>query len=183
VIKIALSCFALLAIDAARGQESPTDGRVILYELDRAQGKYVLSMNFESREEGRSSFVVIGDTFSVRPRVNPHGVFCDVIMSNTYVLHTKFGSSPSNDVVQTQTWTDGYIIPFPEHTKIVFNHSVVELPKWKNEASASTNRMIYEGDDALRQLKKMGTEPPPDMDTNKTGGSSNTKQSPLIKYQ
>jgi hypothetical protein len=72
--------------------------------------------------------VVVGDTFSVQPR----GAVCGVVMSNAYILQTTFGRSPGNQVVQTKYSTDFWKWPFPKQTKLVFNDSVVELPKAKS---------------------------------------------------
>jgi hypothetical protein len=135
-------------------------------------------MSFESPESGKSSFVVIGDTFDIQSRVNPGGAVCDVIMSNAYVLHTKFGHFSSNEVVQMQLWTDKYRFPFPADTKLVFQNSVLDLPKWKKEISSKTNFVTYEGDEALRQLKKMGMKPPPDMDIEKATRQKTQKSYP-----
>jgi len=110
-------------------------------------------MNSESPEKRKFSLVVIGDTFSVQPR----GAVCDLVMSNAYILRTTFARSKSNEVVQTQFRLDPYRWVFPIKTKLVFNDSVVELPKVKIDAPNTTT---YDGDDALRQLEKMGLKPP-----------------------
>jgi hypothetical protein len=159
----------LIAIGVARGQTSaigPGDGYLMLYRLEGAQGRYVLCMSFESPEKGKTSVVVVGDTFSVQPR----GSVCGVIMSNAYVLQSTFGRAQSNQVVQTKFRTDPWIWAFPQQTKLIFNDSVVELPKWSIEPPGRANVKTYEGNDALRQLDKMGLGPPDDLDTNKAVG-------------
>jgi hypothetical protein len=175
VRKIIPYCLTLLSIGVAWGQISPSGDSITLYELDQTRGKYVLSVNFELPEKGKSSFVVIGDTFEVQPRTSPRGGVCSVLMSNVYVLQTKFEPSATNELVQSTVRFDKYLIPFPEHTKLVFKNSVVELSKWKDGFLAATNTVSYEGEDALRQLKKMGMEPPPDMDLKNVGGHQTQK--------
>jgi hypothetical protein len=150
----------------ACGQIRPSDDRLILYHLDRMPEGYVLCMSFESPENAKTSHLVIGDTFSVQP----DGAVCFLVMSNAYILQTTFGHSPSNGVAQTKIWVDVYKMPFPKHTKLVFNNSVVELPQMKIQAPGEANAKTYEGNDALRQLKKMGLEPPNDMDKDKAVG-------------
>lgn len=73
-------------------------------------------------------------------------------------------------MVQINMQTDVFKLPFSEHTKLVFKNSVVELPKVKIEASGEANVKIYEGENALRQMKKMGLETPDDMDMEKAIG-------------
>ncbi len=123
-------------------------------------------MNFESPEKAKTSLVVIGDTFSVQTR----GEVCSVIMSNAYILQTTFGNLASNQVVQTKLRIDAWRRPFPKQTKLIFNNSIVELSKAKIEAPDEANMSTYEGEDALRQMKKMGLKPPDDMDNEKTVG-------------
>ena len=169
--KIVLCFFVLLTISVVRGQINPSDGRLILYKLDSngmhgIQEKYVFCISSESPEKGKTSLVVIGDTFSVES----HGAMCWVTMTNADILQTHFDRSQTNGVVQIKMWTDVYGLPFPEHTKLVFNNSVVELSKVKIEPPGETNAKVYEGKDALRQMKKMGLELPEDMDMEKAGG-------------
>jgi len=168
-IRILFCYLTLISVSVARGQVGPigpSDGHVILYRLDGIQGRYVLCMSFESREKDKTSFVVIGDTFSVQPR----GAMCGVVMSNVYVLETRFGRAPSNEVVQIKFRTDAYEWFFPKNTKLVFNNSVVELPNAKIEAPGEANIITYEGKDALKQLRKMGLKPPDDIDLEKAVG-------------
>jgi hypothetical protein len=169
MIKI-ICCLLLITISLARGQTSsgsPSDSYLILYRLDRSPGRYVLSMSRDTPEKGKfSTTVVVGDTFSVQPS----GEVCFVIMSNAYVLQTTFGHSSSNQVAQTTFRAVAWKWNFPKHTKLVFNDSVAELPKAKFEALGEANMKTYEGDDALRQLKKIGLKPPDDMDTDKAVG-------------
>ena len=163
------SCLVLIATNAARGQvgmKKPTNGDVILYRLEEPHGKYVLSTSFESSEKAKASLVVIGDTFSVQPQ---NGM-CAVVMSNAYILQTSFGTSPSNQVRQIKFRTDAWMQVFPNSTKLIFNSSVVELPTAKIGASSEANKKTYEGEEALRQMKKMGWQLPDDMDTKKAAG-------------
>ena len=145
------------------GQESPSDGPVILYQLDRNHGQFVLSTSFESVETGKISIVVLSDTFAVEPS----GAVCYAVMSNAYVLQTTVGRSPSNKVEQIKMLLDLYEMPFPKQTKLVFNGSVVELAKMKVEAPGEANAKVYEGAEALRQMERMGDKPPDDMDWQK----------------
>ena len=156
----------LMTISVARGQVSlisPSDGKVILYRLDRIQGSYLFCMSFELPEKDKVSLIVIGDTFSVQP----HGEVCGVTMSNAYILQTSSSRSPSNEVVQIKFRTDVYKFVFPKYTKIVFNNSIVELPNVKIEAPAEANTNIYDGYDALNQFRKLGVKPPEDIDREK----------------
>jgi hypothetical protein len=169
MIKITFCYLALITISVARGQtKSPfsSDGYLMLYRLDRAPGKYVLCMSSESPEKGKTSTVVVGDTFTIQPS---NGV-CIVIMSNAYFLQTTIGRSSSNQVAQIKFQTDAWKWYFPKNTKLVFNDSVAELAKAKLEAPSEANAKTDEGDEALRQLKKMGLEPPEDMDMKKAVG-------------
>lgn len=174
ITKIVLCCFMLLTISAVQAQVHPSDDRLILYKLDGTHGvhgKYVLCMSSESPEKGKTSLMVIGDTFSVQPR----GAMYWVVMTNADILQTQFNHSPSNEVVQFNMWTDVYKLPFAAHTKLVYHDSVVELSKVKIEPPAETNARVYEGEDALRQMKKMGEEPPEDMDMEKAVGHQKKK--------
>src|SRR4051812_21508448 len=119
VLKLAFCHLALITISAARGQVAPSgptdglgpiDGRLLLYRLDGTQGKYLLSMSLESGKNVKTSFVVIGDTFSVRPS----GAVCSVLMSNVYILETQFSRAQSNEVVQLKLRTDFYEWFFPK---------------------------------------------------------------------
>src|SRR5205807_2241615 len=104
---IIFCCLTLITISVARGQissKSPGNVDLILYRLERAQGRYIMSTSFELPEKGKFSLVVIGDTFSVRLR-DREGM-CDVIMSNAYIFQTTFRPSSSNQVVQTKFRTD-----------------------------------------------------------------------------
>jgi hypothetical protein len=123
-------------------------------------------MSLESTEGAKTSHLVIGDTFSVQS----DGTACFLVMSNAYILQTTFGHSPSNEVVQTKIRVDVYKMPFPKHTKLVFNNSVDELSQAKIKAPGEAHAKIYEGNDALRQLKSMGLKPPAEMDKNKAVG-------------
>jgi hypothetical protein len=168
-VRIALWYLILIPISVARGQVGPigpSDGYLMLYRLDGTPNRYVLSMSFESREKDKTSFVVIGDTFSVKP----DGAMCSVVMSNVYILETSFGRPPSNEVVQIKLRTDAYKWSFPKNTKLVFNNSVAELPNVKIEASAEANTITYEGKDALKQLRRLGLKPPDDIDMEKATG-------------
>jgi uncharacterized cupredoxin-like copper-binding protein len=161
---IIIACLFLVGCNRrdAQLQKGISDGPVILYQLDRNHGQYVLSTSFESVETGKISIVVVSDTFVVEPR----GAVCNAVMSNAYVLQTTVGPSPSNKVEQIKMLLDLYKMPFPKQTKLVFNGSVVELAKM-NEAAVEANATVYEGAEALRQMKRMGEKPPDDMDWQK----------------
>ena len=166
MIKIILVCLTLCAINAAQGQMIPNDNRLILYKLDGTNREYVLCMNLDSPKKSKTSYMVMGDTFAVQP----HGTVCYVVMSNACILQTTFDDARSDKVVQGKIWTDVYKMTFSEHAELIFNNSVVELSKMKIEAPGETNMKTYEGGDALRQLKKIGLEPPEDMDMEKAVG-------------
>lgn len=169
--KIFIYCLTLLAISAARGQGGSSNDLLMLYKLDSMPEKYVLCISATSPEKRQTSLIVMADTFSVQSRRG----MCSVVMTNAYILQTSFGGTLSNKVTQTKMRMGVYEIQFPEHTKLVFNDSVVELPKVKIEAPGEANARIYEGEDALRQLKKMGLEPPDDMDMDKAVGNQKEK--------
>jgi hypothetical protein len=123
-------------------------------------------MNSESPEKEKTSTVVVGDTFLIQPSNR----VCIVIMSNAYMLQTTIGRSSSNQVSQIKFRTDAWEWYFPKNTKLVFNNSVAELAKAQLEVPRDANAKTDEGDEALRQLKKMGLEPPEDMDMEKAVG-------------
>ena len=163
ILQTLLFCLSLVTTSIALGQLgaiSPSNGYLMLYQLNKTQAKYVLCVPFESSKKSKISLVVVGDTFSVETR----GALCCTVMSNAYILQTSIRQFPSNDVVQMKFATDAYTLPFSKETKIVFNNSVVELSKLKlgGEPSMTT----YEGKAALRKLKEMGL-PPDDMDVRK----------------
>jgi len=89
-------------------------------------------------------------------------------MSNVYILETSFGYSPTNSVTQIKFLTDAYEWFLPKETKIVYNDTVFELPEAEIEHPERVNMKTYEGDDAIRQLKKMGIDPADDMDKPET---------------
>jgi hypothetical protein len=168
---IKLVChLTLITVGVARGQVpliGPSDGSLVLYRLDGIQGRYLLNMSFEYPEKVKTSFVVIGDSFSVQPK---GGGVCDVVMSNAYILQTTYRPGPSNNVVQIKFRTDAYSWSFPKTTKLVLDNSVIDLPNVKIEAPAGANTKPYEGKDALNQLRKMGLKPPDDIDLKKAVG-------------
>jgi len=167
---IKLVChLTLITASVARGQApliGPSDGRLVLYRLDGIQGRYLLSMSFDYSEKVKTSFVVIGDTFSVQSS----GPVCNVLMSNVLILQTTYGRDPTNEVVQIKFRTDAYSWSFPKSTKLVVDSSVVDLPNVKIEAPFGANTKTYEGKDALEQLRKMGAKPPDDIDMKKALG-------------
>lgn len=158
IVGVALVYFLLLTISIVRGQIGPNSNHLMLYEANRLPGKYVLCAYFPASGD-YTSIVVIGDTFSVQP----HGGMYWVVMTNAYVFKTNLGSS-TNQVSQMQIWVDVYKFPFPDHMKIAFHNSLCELSKI--DVLNQTNVTTFEGEDALRQMKKMGLPPPDDMDTN-----------------
>ena len=162
---MALFCFILLTINAAWGQTIAADSRLILYELDQSQGKYILDITPASSD--RAPLLVTGDTFSIQP----HGAACWVVMTNVCILQTRFDSSSSNGVVQINMRSDVFKLPFSEHTKLTFKNTIIELSKVKIDAFGETNMRTYEGENALSQLKKMGLAPPDDMDVEKAAGN------------
>jgi hypothetical protein len=88
-------------------------------------------------------------------------------MSNACVLETKVNNAPAqhgtNTVVQNKMLFKAYGVAFPKGTKLIFNGSIIELWKAKLDGPEE-GKLIYEGDEALRQLKKLGLEPPEDFD-------------------
>jgi hypothetical protein len=155
----------------AWGQLNLSDSHLALFDIDRMPGKYIFCVDGESREKEKLSLVVIGDSFSVEPR----GTVCLVVMTNAYILQTVFRRSPSNEVTQIKMQTGVYKLPFPQHSKLVFHNSVFDLASVRIESPAKANTTIYEGDEALQQMKKMGLEPPEDMDMEKASGHQKTR--------
>ena len=158
-------------MNAAWGRETLTSGTLMLYDRIQTPGRYVLCANFQSSESNMISYVVIGDTFKVRSA----GATCVVAMSNAEVLHTKYGRSPDDGLVQDKMQIGAWADSFPKDTKLLFENRVFELEtfnlsKVENDATTGKGDKIYEGQAALDQLKKMGQQPPPDMDTNNING-------------
>jgi hypothetical protein len=163
--RMVFCCLTLITISNARGEVGPigpTDGRITLYQLN---GRCVLYTEYELRDKAKLSVIVMGDTFSVQP----HGAMCSVVMSNVSIFETTYGRAPSNEVAQVNFHTDAYELSFPKNTKLIFNSSVVELPKAKIDFSAEANMKTYEGEDALRESRKLGL-PPADFDVKKPTG-------------
>ncbi|HEV2695523.1 MAG TPA: hypothetical protein VG347_21700 [Verrucomicrobiae bacterium] len=171
VAKIAL-CFLVMAIiSIARGQIDVGDSPLILYKINSGEAhgikrKYILCVNSNSPKDGKTSLIVMGDTFSVEK----HGDECWVSMTNTCVLQTHFAPSRTNEVVQIKMWTDGFPLSFPKHTKVVFQSEIVELSKLNVKPSVETGAKVDEGEDALREMKKLGVELPEDIDMEKAIG-------------
>ena len=164
--QIVICVFTLLIINTALGQIGHDDSLIFLYKLDRDNGKYLFTTSVEMPESGKVTLTVIGDTFAIQPSQT----VCYVVMSNAYVLQTDVGPSPSNKVAQIKMLLDVYRVPFPKQTKLVFNDSIIDLPDAKIDEHGESNAKIYEGQDALRQMKKMGMELPDDMDVKKAVG-------------
>jgi hypothetical protein len=164
--KMAFYCLPSISINIAGGQgipASPGDSYLMLYEVNM-NPKYVLCGSFESPEDGKTSLIAIADSVSVQAL----GAVCSVTVSNAHVLETTFRSSPSNEVSQSEVWFHKYAQVFPAHTKVVFRGSVIELSKLRIEPRGNNATYITNvGVDALRELKKMGLEPPEDMDMQK----------------
>jgi len=165
------SYLTLTVVNAGYCQGIPSNSPLILYELDRTPGKYLLCANFQT-ERNTIFHSVVGDTFAVKPK----GGMCFLLMSNAYILKTQYRESMSNEVVQYKMWVDAsWIGPFPPDKKVVFNGSIVDLSKLKTDPqNASTilegSTNVYQGKAALDQLKKMGLPPPDDMDEKKAVG-------------
>ena len=111
-----------------------TNRPLMLYKLDLVPGKYVFCANDRINKNETAFQVVVGDSF----RVQPEGGKCLVIISNAYVLDTKCDNSTVNKATQYKMWLDVYIRPFPSHTEIVFDDSVVDLLSLKVASPGST---------------------------------------------
>lgn len=123
ILKAVLFCPVLLTICISCSRVNPSEHTLILYKVDRMQGKYVLCMNSTSSKNNKTSLVVIGDSFSTQTSAG----FRWIIMTNAYVLKTIFYHSPSNTVTQTEKWVDSYSLNVPDHTKLFFTNSVFEI--------------------------------------------------------
>jgi hypothetical protein len=168
-------CFALYAANAALGQSTPINGILVLQDVNRSPGRYVLCANFQDPDKDTIAHVVIADTFNVKSN---GGIFF-VVMSNACVLNTRYGQSLTNDLNQSIMRFPVYLKTFPADTKLIVHNSVYELSKVTDEdlnehPSPEKGRIVYEGQAALDQLRKMGLKPPPDMDTNAADWPTNT---------
>jgi hypothetical protein len=174
MIKTILFCITLGMVSAAWGQDTLVNGTLVLDELNQPQGKYVLCANFQTPEKDTISHVVIGDTFNVES----NGEVFFVVISNACVLNTRYGQSLTNDLNQWTMHFPVYSQIFPADTKLIVHNSVYELSKVTDEylnehPSPESGHIVYEGQAALDQLRKMGLKPPPDMDTNEADWPTN----------
>lgn len=163
MLKALFLSIVLVIAHAAHGQSGPGQEQLILYKLDRPQGKYLLCRNYQSPKKKSISEVIISETFSIQLRSG----LCCVTMSNVCVLQTKLDVSSArhetNTVEQHKMLFKTYGMAFPKQTKIVVNGCVTELLKAEVDGPTQGD-LIYEGDAAIRKLKELGLEPPEDAD-------------------
>jgi hypothetical protein len=157
---IVFLCFAFALEGVVLGQP------ILLYKNGGTDGKYVLSRNYQASDKSSVSEVIISDSFAVHPDAS----FCQVILSNAVVLRTKtiVVSSPSvtTNVVQDEMSAGVLTMRFPSGTRVLFHSSMTDLGHIQFAGASSTNTITYEGEAALRELKKMVLKPPDDFDPN-----------------
>ena len=122
-IKAVLLCPIMLTVCIACTRVNPSEHTLMLYKLDRMQGKYVLCMKSTSFKNNETSLVVIGDTFSFQTNAGLRWIN----MTNAHILQTRFNRLRNNEVAQTNKWVDVYSLNVPDHAKFVFTNSVYEL--------------------------------------------------------
>src|SRR5438046_479619 len=129
MIKVFLLSVVLVLANAAQGQSARAKEQLILYELNQAQGKYLLCRNYMSPNNTSVSEVIIAETFHVESRSG----FCSVTMSNVCLLQTKVVNSPAahetNTVVQNKIIFKVYRMSFPDRTQLIFGGSTTDLSK------------------------------------------------------
>jgi hypothetical protein len=154
-------CILFVVSEAAHCQP------LFLYKTDDASQKYVLTRYYHEAGASSVSEVIIAETFSV----HRHDAFCQVTMSNAWLFRTQLSDvslpGATNGVEQKKAFFNVMRMDFRNGTKLIFNGSSTELSQAKLEDVGGTNMVHFQGDAAVRELKRMGLDPPDDIDETK----------------
>ena len=129
----------------------------------------MLSRTYKSTENGDVREIIIADTFS---NYRSNG-FTRVFMTNAFVFQTttpKPSASQSTNKVEQLNYEIGVLgMRYPDGTRVLYQNSLKDLSLLDLAAFKGTNKygIVHEGKAALEELKKMGLQPPEDMDLDK----------------
>ena len=125
MMKTFLFLLTFCAITTALGKDSLIDNALILYHFENGPAKYILCANFQTPEKGKISHIVMGDSFDVKYT----GYDAFVVMTNAWMLNTRYGQSLTNNLDQSAAHFEVYRNFFSGDAKLIFNGSVYKLSK------------------------------------------------------
>ena len=160
-LKFIQTCFLFMFAGIANCQPSA------LYETDGVRGKFVFSRNYQDAASTTISVVIIADTFSLHAT----GLISQVTMSNAYVFTTKIKnaslSHSTNNIEQDKMFVKLLKMELPRRSQIISNNLLLGSSTGNSPKASITNSVIYEGDAAVKELKKLGLGLPDDYDEKK----------------
>jgi hypothetical protein len=135
---------------------------VFLYDVQGETRKYLWARDYEEHPKTHCSEVILAETFST----TIVGAICHVTMSNALVCRTETVDSSSgttNSIRQLRAYSDVLALKLPAKTKVVFDNSTTTLGDVRLNFKVNTNTVTFEGEAAIKELKRRGLAPPPDM--------------------
>lgn len=138
---------------------------LVVFDNPSGQSKFVINRNYVDSENAKVSEVILADSFSANKTL----AGCEVVVSNAWLFTVRQVPHASDTVgrgkvVQGRVFVEVLKLNYLRGTKVIYREAVMELESFgdisKRSKPAKAGSVTFEGEDLLREQRKLGLPSP-----------------------